>query len=293
MIEEQAIRDYLPQRYRHNRIVLYESADSTNNRARELVLAGAPHGTLVMAECQMGGKGRMGRSFFSPPDSGVYMTAILRNVSLTDDTLPVTAAAGIAVCDAVSALSGGSPRIKWVNDVFLENRKICGILAEGMMQGESNPHAGFLPAVVVGIGVNLWVDPDSLPVELKDVVGGVFPFVKQEGTGIPAEKTRLCNREDKAGWMRERMAAEILSRFLDLSDHLGEPELLAEYKRKSLVLGNWVEYKWNGQLRRGKAIDIHGNGSLVVQEADGGVITLGSGEVSVRPVERDETKRGL
>ena len=128
---------FLPEEYRTARSRSLPTVDSTNSAAKRLAAGGAPHRTLVLAEKQTAGRGRRGRSFYSPAETGLSMSVLLRPNSTLQDALPVTAAAAVAVCRAAEALTGRRPGIKWVNDLFLDGRKISGILTEAISDFES------------------------------------------------------------------------------------------------------------------------------------------------------------
>ena len=152
------------------KIKIYESIDSTNRLAKELAITGAPGGTVIIARNQSLGKGRREHEFFSP-EGGIYMSIIL-----SPDMLPslepdvVTALAGVAVCDSLVSLCGINPRIKPVNDLFVDGKKICGILTESGTEYDT----GTVQWIVIGIGINFDSDISKFPKELKDIAGSVF-----------------------------------------------------------------------------------------------------------------------
>ena len=134
--------------------VLLEETDSTNRAAKELARQGAPHGTAVLAKRQTAGRGRLGRSFFSP-EGGLYLSVILRPQCKPEDLALMTPMAAVAVCRALEQVCAVSPRIKWVNDLYLGGKKLCGILCEGC--------GG---AVIVGIGLNLYTPEGGFPADI-------------------------------------------------------------------------------------------------------------------------------
>lgn len=219
--------------------------DSTNRVAKELARQGAVHGTVVTALRQTAGRGRLGRSFFSP-ESGIYLSVILRPQLPPADWTLVTPMAAVAVCRAVEELCGISPRIKWVNDLYLGDKKLCGILCEG---------AG--DAVIVGIGLNYAMPPDGFPSDIPATA--LYP-----PEGGPVSKETLA----------EAMAKAILA---------AQPhECMSEYRRRNLVPGKTITvHPVSGTPYSAKALDIDRRGRLVVQ-AESGILTLDSGEVSIR-----------
>ncbi len=150
VLSEQGVRLYL--RHSLPRVVVEQTLISTNLTAKQLAAEGAPHGTLVAANHQTGGRGRRGRSFASPPGTGLYLSMVLRRALPMQNAVLVTSAAAVAVCRAVEAVSGKRLGIKWVNDLYFYGKKCCGILTEAAADVES----GGLEHLVVGIGVNLY-----------------------------------------------------------------------------------------------------------------------------------------
>jgi BirA family biotin operon repressor/biotin-[acetyl-CoA-carboxylase] ligase len=250
----------LPNADAASRISVYDCVESTNIIAKEMAVAGAQHGTIVAAERQSGGKGRYGRPFSSPP-GGIYMSVVLRTDSLPFATPTlVTALAAVAVCEAVEVTTGKSPRIKWVNDVFLDGRKICGISAEAVTDFVS----GLTQWIVVGIGVNFNTPLSAFPEEFREIAGSLF------GDG------------DSPTITRNRLIAEIANRLLG-SEYDGE-SLIAAYKSR-LMLGCRVAVS-SPQSREesytATAVDIDEIGRLIVRKDDGEESVLCSGEISLK-----------
>jgi BirA family biotin operon repressor/biotin-[acetyl-CoA-carboxylase] ligase len=208
--------------------------ESTNDRARELALAGAPHGALVTAGGQTAGRGRQGRTWTTPPGTALALSLVLRDAP---PLLPLVAAV------AVAEECGPQARIKWPNDVLVDGRKVAGILAEG------RPHEGW---TVLGIGVNVAVDPAGLPPELHDRAG----TLGREPADVEPFLTAL-------------LAA------LERALALGTPALLDAWRARDALVGHAVA--WAGG--EGVAAGIDGEGRLVVALPDGGRTTLNAGEV--------------
>lgn len=219
--------------------VHHRLTDSTNERARELALAGAPHGTLVTADEQSAGRGRQGRAWSAPPGSGVLMSVVVRDLDERSAALPLAAA--VAVCEALAPLDC---RIKWPNDVWLERRKLAGILVEG------RPQEGW---AIVGIGLNVSTSPQQLPAVLRDT----------------ATSLRI------AGVERDR--DEVMAALLEALDRrLGQPpeEILPAWRERDALRGERVRWR-DGE---GEAAGIDDTGALIV-ETDGRRVTLDAGEV--------------
>jgi BirA family transcriptional regulator, biotin operon repressor / biotin---[acetyl-CoA-carboxylase] ligase len=249
----------------HPRVHLRRT-DSTNERARELATTGAPHGTLVTASEQSAGRGRQGRTWSAPAGSSVLMSLLLR---VPPPLLPLIAA--VAVCD----VAGPNARVKWPNDVVVEEAiadggtglaKLAGILAEG------RPQQGW---AVLGIGLNVAVRLEELPAELRPAPAGVSPSARG---GLPAATLGLAP-EDVEPTLARLIAA--------LERRLGEPAeaTLEAWRERDALHGreiSWGAQSAAEQLGRGRAEGIDGTGRLIVALADGGRTTIGAGEVHLR-----------
>ena len=184
-----------------------QSLPSTNTHLKALAAEGAPEGTVVVAQEQTAGRGRMGRSFFSPRGSGVYFSLLLRpNMRAMDATL-VTTAAAVAVTDALKSVCGIDAHIKWVNDVYVGERKVCGILTEGSF----NVETGAIDSIVLGIGINVEPPPEGFPDELRPIAAPLYMGSAPAG-------------------VRSRLIAAVLSRFYDILPRLEEKPHLAAYR---------------------------------------------------------------
>lgn len=261
IITEESLRAHLLPRYKNNRLYIYDTLDSTNNRAKQLALENAPHGTAVIAMQQTAGKGRLGRSFFSPRE-GIYLSIIIKPTFDLSKSVLVTAAASVAVAQAIESICGRQAQIKWVNDVYMDGKKICGILTEGITDFET----GHIESLVIGIGVNTSVK--DFPDELRDTVGAV-----------------------DGDYSRSALAAEIISRMLNFAENIEFREFIQDYRGRSMVIGkNVTVYKGVYSIapekelegRSAKVLDIDEDGGLEVLYTDGKHETLTSGEISVR-----------
>lgn len=239
-------------------ITLLGETDSTNNRAKELAASGALHGTVIAADTQTAGRGRLGRSFISPSGTGLYMSVIIRP-DFSIETAPlITSCAACAAAEAVEELCGSPVSIKWVNDLYMNGRKICGILTEASLSLENNS----LDYAVIGIGVNVRSVRETFSSELSSIATSV-----EDETGIRINRNKLC--------------AEILGK---LEEHLAAIEsraFLSEYRRRELLTGNMITANVGGETFTGKAAAIDDNANLVVELPDGTRKTLGSGEANL------------
>ena len=240
---------------------VFDEIDSTNLEAKRLAMTGLSR-CAVIADRQTAGRGRLGRSFYSPPGCGIYTSLLLRPRpdQLADVTL-LTTAAGVAVCRALQKAAGVQAEIKWVNDLYLNGKKICGILTEGVTDFES----GMIESIVIGYGVN-FRDDAHLPEELRPIVGSVFG----------AEPPTVT---------RSALAAAMLAELLPLAEDLSSRSFLPEYRRRSMLLGREIVFSRAGGRFADVAEGIDDNGGLVVRLPDGSRETLRSGEVSVRTAE--------
>lgn len=241
------------------RVIVLESVDSTNNYLKKLAENGERENTVVIAECQSSGKGRLGRSFFSPK-SGLYLSILLRPTFSAEKSLFITAAAAVAVSDAIEEISGKTTGIKWVNDVFIGNKKVCGILTEAAVDFET----GGLYYAVLGIGVNIYHPADGFPPEIRDIAGAVFDTE-------PDEKD-----------LKQKLAAAVINNFFDIYNNIESSDFMQKYKQKSCILGKEIFVLRNETKTKATVLDIDEKAGLVVKYENGEVETLSSGEVSIR-----------
>lgn len=231
---------------------------STNTVLKELAEEGRPEGLVLIAEKQVRGKGRLGRSFHSPKGSGLYMSVLLRPELPAEDSLAVTTAAAVAVAKAVGKVTGRQAGIKWVNDVYLEGRKICGILTEAAIDFENQK----LNYAVLGIGVNILEPPGGFPPEIAEVAGALYKEEAPPGT-------------------RTELAAEILNSFFSFYRALPERSYMREYQELSLLTGLDITLQQGRETWEGTVLGIDDEARLVVRLDSGGEKAFGAGEVSV------------
>lgn len=236
---------------------LHDEIASTNTRAKELAQQGAPHGMAVLARRQSAGRGRFGRRFYSPDDSGLYLSLILRPSIDAQRAVMVTSMAAVAVARAMERVADVQASIKWVNDVYLGKKKACGILCEAGLDFES----GKMQYIVLGIGVN--VGSMDFPPELDAIATSV-----SNATGREVSRSRFCG--------------ELFNEINALYPQLETGAFMAESRARSNVIGRRVVVL-RGEERYGAvALDIDDSGSLIVRTDDGQVSALHSGEISLR-----------
>ena len=239
-------------------VYLYDTLESSNRTAKLLALDGAVHGTLVLTACQSAGRGRLGRSFASPAGKGVYLSVLLRPAQRAAAAQTATIGAAVAVCRAVKALCGIELSIKWVNDLYYQGKKVCGILTEAGTDLES----GQLEWLVVGIGLNLTACASDFPPELAAKAGSLYP-------GGPAPVSRAA--------LGGAIARELLA--LCRADF----DCLDEYRARCFVPGHWVTVCTGTETYAAKALRIDEAGRLVVERENGRQEALRCGEVTTRP----------
>lgn len=241
-----------------------EETPSTNAQLREEAAAGAPEGTALIAARQTAGRGRLGRSFYSPAGTGVYLSLLLRPAHLAPErAVRVTTMAAVAMCEAVEQVSGRAAAVKWVNDVFVGGKKVCGILTEGSFGMED----GRLEYLVLGVGMNAYEPAGGFPADIAGVAGAIYEAPQPDG--------------------KNRLAAAFLNRFMALWAAPEESAYAREYRRRSFVLGRRVTVLSREGTRSALALDVDEECRLVVRYDNGTLGRLSSGEISVRP-EREE-----
>ena len=255
---KQSILDRLPSDHPWRDLLqVHERLDSTNTHARELARQGAAAGTVIIAQAQSAGRGRLGRSFHSPADTGLYFSLILRPDCKPEQLMHLTCAAAVAACDAVERSCGLRPGIKWINDLTLEGKKLGGILTELSFSTD-----GRVSSAVIGIGIN--VKKESFPRELQPIACSLADFAPQPELSALAAELML--------------SLEKMSRCL-LSDRAG---LMDRYRKDCITTGKQVRIIGADSIRTGLAEAIQDDGSLQVLFDDGQRKTVNSGEVSVR-----------
>lgn len=260
VLSETGIRKYL---HSELKLKVYPTVTSTNTLLKSEAEQGAPEGTVIVAAEQTAGRGRMGRSFYSPAGSGIYMSILLRPQIPASDAGLITAGAAVAVADAIDALSESSAKIKWVNDVYMNGRKVSGILTEGSVDCET----GFLSYAILGIGINISPPAGDFPEDIRKIAGAAF------GENAPSD-------------LRCRLTAEVLERFMAYYADLRNVPFYDSYRSRSIVLGKQVRLVAPGrEPEEAEVLDVDRNFALVVRDNCGQLRTVSSGEVSLRPIE--------
>ena len=259
VLSEEGIRLELDKKYEDFPIKVFKTIDSTNVELKRRALEGARQGLTILSEEQTQGKGRLGRNFYSPAGTGIYMSILVKPELEGSDAVLITTATSVAVCRGIRKVLGVFPQIKWVNDIYLGERKICGILTEAISDFEM----GKIDSVIVGIGINY--KTEDFPEELKETAGCI-----DEGSDIP----------------RNRLVAAIINEFWDIYEHITERSFMKEYRECSNVIGKDVRFLERNVWWEVRALDIDDDGGLVVECAgeDGKKIrrTIHTGEITLR-----------
>lgn len=262
ILSPQGIRRFLKPEYRDLDLTVLPTAPSTNALVREKANQGCPEGCIIIACEQTDGRGRYGRQFFSPVDSGVYLSLLLRPTAYSPQQATcLTAAAAAAMCQAIEAVTGQQPGIKWVNDIFLHGKKVCGILTEAAVGLET----GTLNYMVLGAGVNLYPPAEGFPEEIQSIAGSVLE--------------RSCPEA------KNRLVGEFLNRFWDFYSHPECRAYLEDYRARSLAIGRNVTVLSAGKAVSAYAYGIDDDFRLLVRYENGDTEALSYGEIRIQLAE--------
>ena len=238
-------------------ITLFDELDSTNTYLKKLARAGAPEGRVIIAQRQSAGRGRLGRSFYSAAE-GLYISVLIRPHMKAESMVFVTAMTAVAMARAIERTVNADARIKWVNDIFVRGKKVCGILCESAFDADA-----LSEYVVIGAGVNITEPSGGFPADISAVAGALLPH----GSGQE---------------LRSRLAAAFLEELFSEYARLDSRSFLDEYRRRSMVTGKSVSVISPSLTRHGKAVAIDDDCRLVVRFDDGTTEHVSTGEISVR-----------
>lgn len=248
------------------KLEVLETVDSTNTYLKSLAEQGETEGKVVVALSQTGGKGRLGRSFYSPKKSGVYFSVLLKPEISAENSVFITTAAAVAVAETIDKMSNNTSKIKWVNDVFVNGKKVCGILTESAFCVETNK----LKYAVLGIGLNVVESDEEFPEDIRNIAGCVF------------------KKEENCPELKAKLIAEILNKFFGYYKKLEDKSFLNCYKQKSMVVGKDVLVLRNNQKQKARALEITNESGLLVEYENGTQEVLTSGEVSIREIKNED-----
>lgn len=258
ILSENLISPYLNTRKIGRVLKVFGTVDSTNNIARELETEKSPHGTTVVADRQTAGKGRIGRKFESPSGSGLYVSILVRPHFDLSFAPMITAAAACAAAEAVESFCGSPVMIKWVNDLYMNGKKICGILTEASLGLEMR----VLDCAVIGIGINVRSIKDCFDSELKKKATSI-----EDETGLVINRNRLC--------------AELLNKLEVYLGMIEDRSFLIKYREREMLTGNIITANIGTEAIIGEALGIDDNANLIVRLPSGEIRELSSGEANL------------
>ena len=259
ILSAQGIKKYLAPVCKGLTLDVRRRVSSTNALLREQAAAGAPDGYTILALSQTAGRGRLGRTFYSPEDTGVYMSILLRPENmLPEQAVKLTTMAAVAACEAIEALLPEQAGIKWVNDIYMRGKKVSGILTEGAFGLES----GNMDYIVLGIGFNVYPPQNGFPADISSVAGWIFNERIRDGKNM--------------------LSAGFLNGFMSFYKAGEDADYISRYRERSFVIGKEINVLYPEGARKALALDVDENCRLVVQFEDGCIEKLSSGEISVR-----------
>lgn len=242
-------------------IDVHKTINSTNTFVKELAINGEKEGLVVIAEEQLLGMGRFSRKFYSPKGCGIYMSILLRPKLLASNSYLITSSAAVAICNAIDFISNKESKIKWVNDIYLDNKKVSGVLTEASLDFES----GLIDYAVLGIGINVFKPKEGFDEEIENIATSIFD-----------------KESEKSGDIRSELIAKILENFLDFYKNIEDKSFLEAYKEKSLLINKEVNILSKNSAEKAIVLDIDKECRLKVKLEDGTIKFLSSGEVSLK-----------
>ncbi len=253
-LSEQEIKQNLLEQYKNFDIRIFDILPSTNDFAKELINSNSfTNGTTIIANEQTSGRGRFARNFFSPANTGTYFSSILKISLPIQDVSLITLISATAVCKAITKLTDLEPKIKWINDIYLNGKKICGILVENVSDNTNLKSKG----IVVGIGIN--INTKDFPKDIENKAGSI-----------------MCDKLS-----RNKLIAEVINNLFELSKNVYDKKIVEEYKSLSLVLNKEITYTKDNKTYTATAVDINNSGNLVVKDDNNNMMVLESEEVSI------------
>lgn len=238
-------------------ITIFDELDSTNNYLKKIGSQGESNNQLVIAESQTDGRGRMGRSFFSPDGTGIYFSLLLHPKFSAEKSLFLTVMAAVSVAETVMKYNKNDVKIKWVNDIYIDGKKVCGILTEGAINNDK-----MLDYAVVGIGINVITPENGFPDDIKDIVTAIFPGNAEESN-------------------KEKIVADVVNNFFDMYNG-NDTDYVRRYKEYSYLKGKEINLISGDSVRPATVIDITDNCHLLVKNENDEIEEISSGDVSVR-----------
>ena len=253
-MDKKILEQYLDQKLN---ITIFDELDSTNNYLKKLGSQGEKENQLVIALSQTCGRGRMGRSFYSPNGTGIYFSLLLHPKFSAEKSLFLTVMAAVSVAETVMKYNINDVKIKWVNDIYIDGKKVCGILTEGAVNCNK-----MLDYAVVGIGINVIAPENGFPEDIKDIATAIFPGNSEEN-------------------IKEKIVADVINRFFSMYNG-DDKDYIRRYKEYSYLTGKEINIIQGETARPATVIDITDNCHLLVKNEKGEIEEISSGDVSVR-----------
>ena len=250
-IKGHTIKQHLLKKYQNIDFQIFNTIDSTNIYAKKIVPS-ITKNTIIISNSQTSGQGKFGKKFFSPANTGIYMTIILKDTIKTKNVFSITFLCALAVCKAIEKLTDIKPKIKWINDIFINNKKCCGILTEC----ETDLKKKISKNIIAGIGLN--VNTMKFPKELKNIA------------------TSLQNHID-----RNIIISEIINNFFKFYNNLTIKQIIEKYKKYCFVLDKDIYYTRNNIKYIAKVVDINKFGNLIIKDIDGKLKVLEYEEIKI------------
>lgn len=253
-MDKKILEQYLKQKMN---IEIFPELDSTNNYLKKISSKGEKENKLVIALSQTGGRGRMGRSFYSPNATGIYFSLLLHPEFSTEKSFFLTVMAAVSVAETVMKYNKNDVKIKWVNDIYIDGKKVCGILTEGAINSDKK-----LDYAVVGIGINVVAPENGFPDDIKDIATSIFPGNKEE-------------------YIKEKIVTDVINRFFSMYNS-DDKDYIRRYKEYSYLTGKEINIISGETTRPATVIDITDDCHLLVKNENGEIEEISSGDVSVR-----------
>ena len=255
-MDKKILEQYLDQKLN---ITIFDELDSTNNYLKKIGSQGEKENQLVIALSQTGGRGRMGRSFYSPNGTGIYFSLLLHPEFSAEKSLFLTVMAAVSVAETVMKYNKNDVKIKWVNDIYIDGKKVCGILTEGSTNADKK-----LDYAVVGIGINVIAPENGFPDDIQDTATAIFPGKTEEN-------------------IKEKIISEVVNSFFKMYNGF-DSNYIERYKEYSYLIGKEINIISGENKRQATVIDITDDCHLLVKNENDEIEEISSGDVSVRVI---------
>ena len=255
-LDKKILEQYLDQKLN---IEIFDELDSTNNYLKKLGSKGEKETQLVIAQSQTGGRGRMGRTFYSPNGTGIYFSLFLHPGFSAEKSLFLTVMAAVSVAETVMKYNANDVKIKWVNDIYIDGKKVCGILTEGSINADKK-----LDYAIVGIGVNVIAPENGFPDDIKDIATAIFPGNSVEN-------------------IKEKIVAEVVNKFFKMYNGY-DANYVERYKKYSYLTGKEINIISGENIRPATVLGITDDCHLLVKNEVCEIEEISSGDVSMRLV---------